>query len=437
MFAAFSSMVVGALPIFFIPSVLKGSFSALGSVGSRLAGLGDRLGTGVSRGIRGSEGYKAAQARGYARANRIRAGLDRNYKPTAIGNLKSSLAESGIGKALGYGALQRSRIAAARKDEASQIEGDTMLGSLQREYEQTRRARAGQQPMNTERYLRDKLEGVAGSSDDNAKFSVIDEMIKAGVQSSHIAQITRDVFGRTTQNQNFLENFASRYGGGFLRKDFEQLNWASRGGVGDDNVAHALGTLGEPDRNGIRHVEGGAWAVAGNMRMDDMKDEDVAALSSERLFDMMNAGLISQSQAQRVWASNTNMDDTNRLMMGAYGNTGMMINKFDAQQALSGTYNGTAAGLNDDMRKAYTERAAMDTRIRDVNYRNERGEHRPTDAMLVDTGGVRPGETFNVREANEDQTRRSPSRTRDDNRPLNDSGNNSEMNGSRSPEDRS
>lgn len=77
------------------------------------------------------------------------------------------------------------------------------------------------------------------------------------------------------------------------------------------------------------------------------------------------------------------MDDTNRLILGAYGNAGMMINKLDAQAALTGTYAGTAAGWTSDSLKVYTERAAMDTRIRDVNWRDSDGRHQQTDDLYV------------------------------------------------------
>lgn len=80
-FAAFSAMVIGVAPIFFIPSVLKGSFSAMGNLGAKISGIGDRLRGGVDKRLRNTDAYKNAQERGMERRTRIRAGLDKNGKP--------------------------------------------------------------------------------------------------------------------------------------------------------------------------------------------------------------------------------------------------------------------------------------------------------------------------------------------------------------------
>lgn len=77
-FAAITAMVVGIVPIFFIPTVLKGSFAALGNLGARISGFGDKFRGGVDRRIRNSEGFRDAQQRGQERKMRIRAGLNKD-----------------------------------------------------------------------------------------------------------------------------------------------------------------------------------------------------------------------------------------------------------------------------------------------------------------------------------------------------------------------
>ncbi|MDO4507827.1 MAG: hypothetical protein Q4B65_00315 [Candidatus Saccharibacteria bacterium] len=80
---AFTAMIAGVIPIFFIPGVLKSSFAALGNLGAKISGFGANLRNRADRGIRNSEGYKNAQQRGMERKKLIRAGLDKD------GNVKN------------------------------------------------------------------------------------------------------------------------------------------------------------------------------------------------------------------------------------------------------------------------------------------------------------------------------------------------------------
>ncbi len=64
-FSAFVAMIVGIVPIFFIPMVLRNSFQAAGNLGARITNMGQRLGNrasgAVGNAMRGSEGYKNYQ----------------------------------------------------------------------------------------------------------------------------------------------------------------------------------------------------------------------------------------------------------------------------------------------------------------------------------------------------------------------------------------
>ncbi|MBR2725357.1 hypothetical protein IKE97_01765 [Candidatus Saccharibacteria bacterium] len=57
-FGIFVAIIVSVAPIFFIPTVLKQSFAAFGSVGSKLAGLGQTMSGGATKKIRDNEGYQ-------------------------------------------------------------------------------------------------------------------------------------------------------------------------------------------------------------------------------------------------------------------------------------------------------------------------------------------------------------------------------------------
>ena len=75
-FSAFTAMIVSIVPIFLIPTVLKGSFSAMGKIGARLTELGGRARRAGVGAMRGTDVYKNAQERGLERKTRIRAGVD-------------------------------------------------------------------------------------------------------------------------------------------------------------------------------------------------------------------------------------------------------------------------------------------------------------------------------------------------------------------------
>lgn len=364
---ALTAMLMGIVPIFFIPTVLKGSFAAMGNIGARISGFGKQLSGGVRRGIKGTEGYKAAQKRGYDRKTRIKAGYNSKGQVTRRGAIKARFASSGLGKAIGYQGLQSARVAAANKNREADIQAGAELGDMVTKYD---KARKGGTTKNDEQIFESNLTAAIASGNWNKIFSTIEQAKRTNIQASKIAEVTRRQIGAsgTKLGRSFLEEFGKRYSGDFLKKDFEQADWARKGGI--DGVGHTLSNL-------------AGWA-GNNIAIDDLKDEDVAALSSTNLHDLISSGKISQAQAQRVWAANGNMDDTNRLILGAYGNAGRTITKKDAQDALKGIYTGTAAWLTDDSRRAYTERAAMDTRIRDVEWRDRQGRHQQTDDLYVD-----------------------------------------------------
>ena len=75
---ALTAMLMGIVPIFFVPTVLKSSFAAMGSIGAKISGIGKSLGGSLQRGVRNSNRDKDLQTRGMERRTRIRAGYDKN-----------------------------------------------------------------------------------------------------------------------------------------------------------------------------------------------------------------------------------------------------------------------------------------------------------------------------------------------------------------------
>ncbi len=79
---AFTAMIVGIVPIFFIPTVLKGSFTAMGNLGAKISGFGKNARLGAVRRMRNGNLYKNAQQAGLERQTRMRAGLKLNKDGT-------------------------------------------------------------------------------------------------------------------------------------------------------------------------------------------------------------------------------------------------------------------------------------------------------------------------------------------------------------------
>ena len=92
---AFTAMLVGILPIFFIPTVLKSSMSALGTVGAKLSGLGKVASKWSTGKIKKSEGFQNVQRRGGERRLRIKAGIDRHGDRIQMGRFRQAVFRGG------------------------------------------------------------------------------------------------------------------------------------------------------------------------------------------------------------------------------------------------------------------------------------------------------------------------------------------------------
>lgn len=400
---AFTAMITGIIPIFFIPTVLKSSFAAFGKVGANLANMGNRASSAATGKIKSNEGYKAAQTRGLEHRTRVKAGINRKGQVTRLGAARAALAGGWLGRVTGYQNLQAARVAAANKNRERDIQAGAELRDIGLKYDNAKNL------TDEESYFTQKLEHARDRGDTNEMFAVIEQAKRSNMQASHIANMTRSVLGGEKlgnmtdgQRKNFLEEFGKRYGNDFLKKDFEQANWARRGGVGNV-MKNGVATTGVAALAGWANgsLDPATGAGERNINLDDMKDEDVASLSSDRLYELIDSGAISQSQAQRVWASNSNMDDAGRLILGAWGNDGNKINKQYAQKALSipksggpltaDNNKGEKATQSIDRRQvdAWTRRAAQASVIEDVAIRNvQNGSNVQTDELRTDMGAT-------------------------------------------------
>ena len=373
---ALAAMLVRVVPFFMLPTLFRKSMDAVGNLGTRIQGFGRGIGTGLTRRVTQGEGYRNLQKTSLERRNRIRAGVNQEGELNTLGRARARLARSGIGRRFGYDSLEAARVARARKAREEDISSAAELGGAIMRSDLARNTGDSRQ-----NYLTRELRDAANAGDTNAFFAALDQAQKSGMKSSDIAKITRELFitqsdwGGSLGNEggfgNFLQEFANRYSGTFLKKDAEQKAWAATRGGLDVNV-----TTHPAARGGLS-----GFASRGGMETADLKDNEIIDLSAERLHELLSAGIIDQAQAQRVWSSGANMDSVNKLMLGAMGTRGELINKGDAQAMTSATYSGGLHGLNRQAVQALTEATPQDTVIRDVRWKNENGETRQTNPL--------------------------------------------------------
>lgn len=93
-------MIVSLAPIFLVPSVIKSSLGALGTVGAKLAGMGSIISSGAKKRMTESKSNQAMQASGARRQARIRAGMNRDGSVNTK-SLRGRFARSRLGKMTG------------------------------------------------------------------------------------------------------------------------------------------------------------------------------------------------------------------------------------------------------------------------------------------------------------------------------------------------
>lgn len=325
-FEALTAMIVGIIPIFFIPSVLKSSFAAMGNLGAKISGAGDRFKGWSDRKIRNSEGYKDAGAR-------WRAGMNRNGDMTTIGKLRaktgqSNFAKHGIGRAMfgGVAVSQARGMAAVDKisgeDEAA---GAKLMGAMATEGIAKTEALeggalgSGFDAKSEGAYYGKQFLEAAERGDVSGMNAAIEAMRNSNMKPKDISKLLR-----YAQNNNKFRNghggamdanaraawyrdISKRYGNDFLATDFELQNFARMGGEANGGNLGDYGAFASATRpDGSRFIG-----------MDDIKPQDVGKMSGDSIAGLVSAGLINQAMAQRAIAENSNLSVDKKMLLGA------------------------------------------------------------------------------------------------------------------------
>ncbi|MBR2725847.1 hypothetical protein IKE87_01075 [Candidatus Saccharibacteria bacterium] len=140
LFGALTAMIVGIIPIFFIPSVLKRSLAFAGDIGNKVSGVGRNVGrryTGnLDRGVRSSEAFKRYQERAanQRRVNSARKVNARMRNKQNRGRTLTAKEQDAMGQAQKVLAAQRSRENENRNlSDVSYLQADRRKQDLQNE----------------------------------------------------------------------------------------------------------------------------------------------------------------------------------------------------------------------------------------------------------------------------------------------------------------
>ena len=321
-FMGFVTMIVGIIPIFFIPTVLKGAFAAMGNIGSAFANLGRTARGAATDKIRKSEGYKAVQQQGLDRSVRSKAGYSRrNDRLNAKGRLKSRFAKTGFARALGYGGLQSARVKAASGIVDEEVES---RASVEQALAVSGIAKKGG---DVKGYYGDMLEKAGKSGSANNVNAVVAAMVNSGqIKEKDIADLMRKHINdgnikirNDGTMANVFREMATKYGSGFLSTDAELKDFMQKGGL--DKSGNKISSLGNY----------GDYAKAGHMDATDIKKEDVTKLSGDSLSGLIKSGVLDQGMAQQMLAMNPNISNDKRIMLGAAANN-LDISSMTAEQ---------------------------------------------------------------------------------------------------------
>ena len=318
-FMAFTAMIAGVVPIFFLPTILKSSFVALGNLGSRISGIGQRLGNKAMSGARGSEAYKNASRMGLERRTRIKAGLDKNGNLTKRGEIMAKGAKSGLGRLVGADKRRANYIAAAKKDIAGSVAaGSTLTSTLARTgISQTDEALVlNDGNGGTEELFGARTEGAyygnqfieaAKKGNQRGMNAAIESMKKSGMKTKDIAKLLR-----FAQNGGYLDGMSDVDKAAWMRDMFQQ-----HGDVlaTDFELRHFMRSGGSA--NGGRLGNYGDYAMTAPIKMDEVVPEDFLRLSGDSIAGLAKAGILDQTMAQRIMAMNPNISADKKIMIGA------------------------------------------------------------------------------------------------------------------------
>ena len=306
----FTAMIVGIIPIFFIPTVLKGAFSAMGTIGGMMAGAGNRLRSGATGRMRNSDLYKNAQQMGLDRKNRVKSGLNKNGDLTKLGRLRHKAYNTPVGKFFGADRRLNARTKAARKTMSDQEEASATSMELLSAAEMGN-AKDVMDPSGNklfdgsrENYYAGKFMQAAENKDRRSMNAAISAAKAAGVKDKDVAKMVRNAVNsgklsgkNDAQMSLWLQSQASTNKA--LAKDIELQDWAAKGGT------ETLGGYGD-------------YIGAGHMSVSDLDKAKIGNASTDSLAGLASKNKLPTGIAQEVLQDESmQLSPDKRIILGA------------------------------------------------------------------------------------------------------------------------
>ncbi len=196
---AFIAMIIGVVPIFFIPSVLKSSLNAIGRLSDRITGVGSSLKRGTGNAVRNSLGAKEFQSRSadwhaYVRGRGIQRRLGR-YDPSQLTK----------GQRERLRRADEAVLARQQRVEQNRLYTDRnyVEGQRRRQEMEARNNAADTQLYSNERYI-----AAQNTKQANARTAALGEA-NAGV--IELDQATADERARSERQRQELRNYQDQY----------------------------------------------------------------------------------------------------------------------------------------------------------------------------------------------------------------------------------
>lgn len=266
------AMLLNIVPLFFLPTLLKGAFAAMGNIGAKISGLGKMASGGLTNRIRNSEGYKERQIAGRA------AGASRMGKIA-----KSKFGQTRAGRLLfnrdGQVRARARAMAAQDKVTDANVSARKILAESRDAKTLTEGA--------LENNIIDMLE--AGNAD-GAAAEVAVAMDRLGASKG--TTVLRYAMERAQAGGKLKA-------GGDVERDFMRMVNKSHGAT-ISKKDYALGmslSTGGHDKNGNHQT---VQAAVGGLTAGDLKPEEAATLSKGSLARAFNSGAVDQVMARRV-----------------------------------------------------------------------------------------------------------------------------------------
>lgn len=331
---AIIAMLLNVVPFFFIPTLLRASFAAMGNIGAKISGVGRGINGTVNSRVKGSDYYKETQAR-------RRAGLNSKGEVTRFGAFRAKYANSKLGNVLTLGGASRAKRSMARgrseylKNQSEHNRENLLMTdgymraaaarqAVDMEDEQIKTEEAliiNSDDFNRDDRLREGLEAALLAGDSNkirAYQNVLTRKGESGRQAVHQAMKNAEARGtvsdqaRTAWASNIMNNYA---------KDYKANS--------RDTFSYAKDIL----RNGQTQSNGGVFTLSGNLASYEGRAEDAAKFTDEAL-----AGMDDDAFARYNSSGNISQEAAYRALHNENARNLMQDQRVRALEAIAGNY---------------------------------------------------------------------------------------------------